>query len=87
MFMAGFGIRERTILVDSLIIVFAAYAFSNYILHFVGDNDFGTSSNFFLYYTNWSNILAVVGAIASLYCLFKGIRIPRRWPSSSWQRP
>ena len=77
MSMAGFGIRERTILVDSLIIVFAAYAFSNYILHFVGDNDFGTSSNFFLYYTNWSNILAVVGAIASLYCLFKGIRIPK----------
>lgn len=75
--MAGFGIRERTILVDSLIILFVAYAFINSVFKLFTQTDFGSTVNFLLYYTNWSNILGMVGAAASLYCLFKGIRIPK----------
>ena len=75
--MAGFGIRERTMLVDSLIIVFVLYSFSNFLIFNADPSDFGSRSKFLLYYTNWSNILGLVCAIGSLYCLFKGIRIPK----------
>ena len=75
--MSRFDTRERAILVDSLIVVFVVYAFTSQILNLVGNNGFATATNFFLYYTNWSNILGIVGAIASLYCIHKGIRIPK----------
>ena len=72
-----FGVREKAILADSLITVFVAYAFLNYLFGFVSHIDFGKVTNFFLYYTNWSNILAVVAAAASIHCILKGIRIPK----------
>ncbi len=73
----GFGIRERTILVNSLIIIGVVYAFTNLVFQFVKTIDFPISVNPLLYFTNWSNILAVVAAVCALYCVFKGNKLPR----------
>ncbi len=72
-----FGIRERTILVNSLIIICVVYAFANFVFQFVKTVDFSMNVNPLLYFTNWSNILAAVAAFCSLYCVFKGIRLPK----------
>lgn len=56
-----FGRRERTVLAESLIIIFVAYALLNMQFHFFRMDGWGTDRSMFLYYTNWSNILAAAG--------------------------
>ena len=73
----AFGIRERTILINSLIIIFVVYSLTNMIFQYVKTIEFAVSLNVLLYYTNWSNILAAVAAACSLYCVFKGVKLPK----------
>lgn len=75
--MSGLDLRKKTIIVESLIIVFVLYALINMYFGFIQTVEFAVSTNILLYYTNWSNILAAIGAALSLYYLHKGTKLPR----------
>lgn len=56
-----FGRKEKTMIVELLIIVFVAYALINMNFRIFRMEDWPEGSGMLMYYTNWSNILAAVG--------------------------
>jgi len=75
--MVGTDNRKPAIVVNSLIIIFVAYSMLNLVFQFVKVVDFGTFLHPLLYYTNWSNILSAAAAACYLFCIFKGVRMPK----------
>ncbi len=75
--MAEFDIKKCAIIVNALIVVFVAYSILNLFLKIVVTTEFATMQHPLLYYTNWSNIFAAIASACYIYCIYKGIKLPK----------
>lgn len=66
-----------SIAVNVTIIILVVYMTVNVMFRIVDVVDYAASQDIYLFFTNWSNYLAAVLSIGTLYCIHKGIRSPR----------
>lgn len=70
-------IVRYSIAVNVTIIILVVYMTVNVMFRIVDVVDYAASQDIYLFFTNWSNYLAAVLSIGTLYCIHKGIRSPR----------
>lgn len=70
-------IVRYSIAVNVTIIILVVYMTINVMFRIVDVVDYAASQDIYLFFTNWSNYLAAVLSIGTLYCIHKGIRSPR----------
>lgn len=65
-----------SIAVNVTIIVLVLYMTVNVMFRIVDVVDYAASQDIYLFFTNWSNYLAAIVSVGTLYCIHKGIRSP-----------
>ena len=75
--MRGFDLKRITTIVAWLIIIFVLYSVINMRYGIIKTTYYYFASDTFLYHTVWSNLLALICAILTLYYLRNGKRLPR----------
>lgn len=65
-----------SIAVNVTIIVLVLYMTVNVMFRIVDIVDYAASQDIYLFFTNWSNYLAAIVSVGTLYCIHKGIRSP-----------
>ena len=74
--MADARIVRYSIAVNVTIIVLVLYMTVNVMFRIVDVVDYEASQDVYLFFTNWSNYLAAIVSVGTLYCIHKGIRSP-----------
>jgi len=69
-------IMRHSIIVNVTIIVLVLYMTVNVMFRIVDVVDYAASQDVYLFFTNWSNYLAAMVSVGTLYCIHKGIRSP-----------
>jgi len=69
-------IVRYSIAVNVTIIVLVLYMTVNVMFRIVDVVDYEASQDIYLFFTNWSNYLAAIVSVGTLYCIHKGIRSP-----------
>lgn len=75
--MRGFDLKRITTIFAWLIVIFVLYSMINMHFGIIKTTYYYFASNMFLYHTVWSNVLALICAILTLYYLRNGMRLPR----------
>lgn len=75
--MRGFDLKGITTIIAWLIIIFVLYSMINMQFGIIKTTYYYFASNMILYHTVWSNLLALICAILTLYYLRNGMRLPR----------
>ncbi len=70
-------IVRYSIAVNVTVIVLVLYMTVNVMFRIVDVVDYAASQDVYLFFTNWSNYLAAIVSIGTLYCIHKRIRSPR----------
>lgn len=74
--MPGARIVRCSIAVNVTIIVLVLYMTVNVMFRIVDVVDYAASQDVYLFFINWSNYLAAIVSVGTLYCIHKGIRSP-----------
>ncbi|AMK14336.1 hypothetical protein AUP07_1299 [methanogenic archaeon mixed culture ISO4-G1] len=70
-------IVRYSIAVNVTVIVLVLYMTVNVMFRIVDVVDYAASQDVYLFFTDWSNYLAAIVSLGTLYCIHKGIRSPR----------
>ena len=74
--MADARIVRYSIAINVTIIVLVLYMIVNVMFCIVDVVDYAASQDVYLFFTNWSNYLAAIVSVGTLYCIHKGIKSP-----------